>query len=245
MRRPLTLGLSLLLLAGLPVAKAFAQSGQDQDDQRRQAEADQDAKKKKKDKEWKIDQAPLPETNASGPCPFAKALYDASRYVELKDGEENPSAVGYTGEIEHVAATCEYKGVEPIKVHLGVGFQFGKGPMAKSDHKEYRYWVAVTVRNLAILDKQYFTVAADFPKGTDRVAYADHLADIVIPRAKQSVSGSNFEILVGFDVTPQMAEFNRLGKRFRANATGEPDPAPTPAPAAGKTAANTGNSDSK
>ncbi|MHB8285532.1 MAG: Tat pathway signal sequence domain protein, partial [Caulobacteraceae bacterium] len=25
------------------------------------------------------------------------------------------------------------------------------------------------------------------------------------------------EVLVGFDVTPKMAEFNRLGKRFRVN----------------------------
>jgi hypothetical protein len=223
MRRPLTLGLSLLLLAGLPLAKAYAQSSQDQDDQRRQAQADEDAKKKKKDKEWKIEQAPLPSSNAAGPCPFAKALYDASRYVELKDGDENPNAVGYTGEIEHVVATCEYKGAEPIKVHLGVGFEFGKGPQAKSDKKQYRYWVAVTVRNLAILDKQYFTVDADFPKGVDRVAYADHLADITIPRTKASVSGTNFEILVGFDVTPQMAEFNRMGKRFRPNAYGEAD----------------------
>jgi hypothetical protein len=31
------------------------------------------------------------------------------------------------------------------------------------------------------------------------------------------VSGENFEILVGFDVTPEMADFNRQGKRFRIN----------------------------
>ena len=148
-------------------------------------------------------------------------LYDASRYVELRNGQEAPEAVGYTGEIQGLQATCEYKGAEPIREHLSVGFAFGKGPMARVMHKDYRYWVAVTVRNLAILDKQYFTVAADFPKGADRVNYVDKLADIVIPRAKAGVSGSNFEILVGFDVTPEMADFNRLGKRFRVNAGGE------------------------
>ena len=46
------------------------------------------------------------------------------------------------------------------------------------------------------------------------------LGDIIIPRANNTISGSNFEILVGFDVTPQMAEFNREGKRFRITATG-------------------------
>ena len=32
------------------------------------------------------------------------------------------------------------------------------------------------------------------------------------------MSGNNFEILIGFEVTPQMAEFNRDGKRFRLDA---------------------------
>ncbi len=220
MRRPITLALSALLLAGLPLAKSYAQRQSD-DDQRRSAQAEEDDKKKKKDKEWKTEQAPLPSAKNAGPCPFTKVLYDASRYVELKNGQEAPEAVGYTGEIQGLQATCEYKGAEPIREHLAVGFAFGKGPMAKVMHKDYRYWVAVTVRNLAILDKQYFTVAADFPRGADRVNYVDKLADIVIPRAKAGVSGSNFEILVGFDVTPEMADFNRLGKRFRVNAGGE------------------------
>lgn len=237
MRRPLALGLSLLLLAGLPLAKSYAQSSKEsEDDQRRQAEADQDAKKKQKDKEWNVAQAPLPDQKNSGPCPFAKVLYDASRYIELKDGQESPAAVGYTGEIEGVQATCEYKGGEPIKEHLAVGFAFGKGPMAKAIHKDYRYWVAVTVRNLAVLDKQYFTMPADFAKGADRVDYVDRLADIQIPRARPGVSGANFEILVGFDVTPEMADFNRLGKRFRVNADGRPEETKT-ASAAGTTGA--------
>ena len=45
-----------------------------------------------------------------------------------------------------------------------------------------------------------------------------------------TTSGANFEILVGFDVTPQMAAFNRLGKRFRPNAGATTLAAGTPAP---------------
>ena len=237
MRRPIALGLSLLLLAGVPLAKSYAQSSREsEDDQRRQAQSDEDAKKKKKDKEWESAQAPLPDQKNAGPCPFAKVLYDASRYIELKDGQETPGAVGYTGEIEGVQASCEYKGAAPIREHLAVGFAFGKGPMARAVHKDYRYWVAVTVRNLAVLDKQYFTVPADFTRGADRVMYVDRLADIEIPRAKAGVSGANFEILVGFDVTPEMADFNRLGKRFRVNAGGEVEETKTASAAGAPTA---------
>ena len=41
----------------------------------------------------------------------------------------------------------------------------------------------------------------------------ERLDNIVIPRADSKVSGDNFEVLVGFDVSPQQAAFNRLGKR--------------------------------
>ena len=63
-----------------------------------------------------------------------------------------------------------------------------------------------------------------------------------LPRGDATTSGENFEILIGFDVTPQMAEFNRLGKRFRVNAVAPTAvaaaaPAPAPAPAAGTPAA--------
>ena len=46
----------------------------------------------------------------------------------------------------------------------------------------------------------------------------DTVNDIIIPRADKQVAGDNFEILVGFDVTQAMADFNRDGKRFRINA---------------------------
>ncbi|MGZ8369679.1 MAG: Tat pathway signal sequence domain protein, partial [Caulobacteraceae bacterium] len=83
--------------------------------------------------------------------------------------------------------------------------------------KTYRYWVAVTRRNSAVLEKQWFDLAVDF-KGQDRVRMRDEIDGIIIPRANKDISGTNFEVLVGFEVTPQMAAFNREGKRFRVDA---------------------------
>jgi hypothetical protein len=218
MRRFTMLALGLALFAVCPAVRAYAQSSESQDDQKRKAEAEEDAKKKQKDKEWNLTEAPLPNPKSAGPCPFVKALYDANRYVELKDGKELAEAVGYTGEIEGIQSTCAYKGDEPIKVSMAIKFAFGHGPTAEGLKKDYRYWVAVTVRNAAVLNKEYFDVPAVFEPGQDRVTYIDRVADIVIPRGKASVNGANFEVLVGFDVTPQMATFNRDGKRFRVNA---------------------------
>lgn len=180
---------------------------------------DDDAAKKKRDEEWGAGAAlDLPGPKNAGPCPYVKVLYDAARYIELKDNREATNAVGYTGEIQTLTSACGYKGDEPIHIMMQVLFAFGRGPQATGSTKVYRYWVAVTDRNVAVLDKQYFDIPVTFPAGKDRVMITDSLNNILIPRADSNVSGSNFEILVGFDVDPKMADFNRQGKRFRANA---------------------------
>jgi hypothetical protein len=181
-------------------------------------QAEEDAKKKKRDKEWGDAQAPLPALRNAGPCPFVKTLYDASRYVEFKDGREASADVGFTGEIQNLSAGCQYKDDEPIKLTMDILFEFGKGPQAAGSSKTYRYWIAVTDRNRDVIAKQEFEVPVNFPSGKDRVFVTEPVNNITIPRGTATTSGANFEVLVGFDVTPQMADFNRQGKRFRVNA---------------------------
>jgi hypothetical protein len=181
---------------------------------------DDDAKTKKRNEEWGENgkNLSLPQLRNAGPCPYVKVLYDAARYVELKDNQAATSAVGFTGEIDNMASACEYKNAEPIRVQARLLMAFGRGPSAGSDHKTYRYWVAVTDRNRAILAKQYFDLPVTFAPGQDRLERTEDVTGIVIPRNDIKVSGANFEVLIGFDVTPEMATFNREGERFRVNA---------------------------
>ena len=188
--------------------------GQRDEDQQQQ----DDAKKRKRDDEWGANAPTLPQLRNAGPCPFVKVLYDAARYVEFKDNHEASAAVAYSGEIEGISAGCEYKDNQPIKIAMQVLFDLGRGPQGADNHKTYRYWVAVTHRNQGILAKEYFDLPVSFPAGKDRVLVTETLGGVTIPRNDIKVSGSNFEVLIGFDVTPQMADFNRQGKRFRANA---------------------------
>jgi hypothetical protein len=200
--------------------------GQERGGQRPPAEAAAD--RKKNDAEWNTPLARLPGSRNVGPCPYVKVLYDAHRYVEFAGGREASAAVGYTGEIEGISANCEYQAEDPISVDMNVGFSLGRGPQATGDSKTYTYWVAVTQRNRGVLAKEYFTVPVRFPAGQDRVVINERIAGITIPRANATTSGSNFEILVGFEVTPEMAAFNREGKRFRVNAAPVQAAAATP-----------------
>jgi hypothetical protein len=211
MRRLLT-----ALLAGviaISVVPAVAQQRPQGGDRKQEEDA---RRKKARDREWNQPEAPLPALRNAGPCPYVKVLYDAGRYVEFEGGRESAGTVVYSGEIQGLSSACEYKDAEPIRVSMELLFGLGKGPKATGDRKTYRYWVAVTQRNQGVIAKEYFDLPVRFDG--DRAMVTEKVEGIVIPRANLETSGANFEVLVGFDVTPQMAEFNRDGKRFRVTA---------------------------
>lgn len=219
MRRSLLVAAAVLAAVTTIPQVSMAQANRRQGEaDRQQEEAD---KRKKRDAEWGDSRAPLQALRNAGPCPFVKVLYDAGRYVEFKDNREASAAVAYSGEIQGVSAGCQYKDDEPIRVQMEILFELGKGPQAQSSQKNYRYWIAVTKRNDAVLTKQYFDLPVTFGEGQERVYATEEIGEIVIPRAGLTTSGANFEVLVGFDVTPQMAAFNREGKRFRVNAAAQ------------------------
>ncbi len=159
-----------------------------------------------------------PRPNA-GPCPTMAALYDNSRIVQFSNpAEERYANIEYTGEFQGVRGLCRYAGEDPIVLSMNVDMAFGRGPASNSDRHTYRYWVAVTRRGRAPIEKEYFDIDVRFPQGSAVVTHTEEIEEIVIPRANDTVSGENFEILVGFDLTPEQLQFNRDGKRFRVDA---------------------------
>lgn len=156
----------------------------------------------------------------AGPCPLIGVLYDNARVVQFVNNEERFANVAYTAEITGVRGLCRYVGSDPIEMNLAVDMAFGRGPKGESSTHTYKYWVAVTRKDAAPIAKQYFEVNANFKDGADRVAGSDVIERIVIPRANETTSGLNFEILVGFELTPEQLAFNREGKRFRVDVGG-------------------------
>jgi hypothetical protein len=154
-----------------------------------------------------------------GACPLMGVLYDSSRLVQFaQPNAQHYANIAYTGEMEGVHGLCRYVDADPITMNVDINMQFGRGPAASSDHRTYRYWVAVTRRGRAPIAKQYFDIDVAFPHNQVVVSRVEHINRIVIPRANADISGENFEILVGFDLTPEQLQFNRDGRRFRIDA---------------------------
>ena len=154
-----------------------------------------------------------------GPCPRAFALYDASRIVEFRNGEERFANVGFTGEFQKVRSLCRYFSTRPIEGDLDMDIEFGRGPAAEGQSTAtYEYFVAVTRKNIGVINKRTFPIQVTFPPGADRVRVTERVDKIIIPRAGEGTSGENFEIIVGFELTEAQRDFNAEGKRFRVSA---------------------------
>ncbi len=154
-----------------------------------------------------------------GACPPAGAMYQTARIVQFSDGDQRFGNVEYTGEIVDVRLYCRYADDNPVRAEIEIDFAFGKGPSGSANRKDYRYWVAVTRRSGKVLNKEFFTVQANFSDG-DVTGETDLIQQITIPRADGSVSGANFEVLVGFDLTESQLTYNQEGRRFRLGAGG-------------------------
>lgn len=160
-----------------------------------------------------------PEPNP-GPCPNALALYDAHRMVEINGEGLVFENVGYTGEILNVASLCRYtdRDASPIDMEMGVRLAFGRGPSAVGDTHTYDLFIAVTRTDSVVIHRETFPITIRFEPGEDRVDWLEEFPNISIPRAGNNTSGSNFEVIIGFELTEEQLEFNRSGLRFRVDA---------------------------
>jgi hypothetical protein len=146
-------------------------------------------------------------------------LYDSARVVDFAEaGQQRYANIEYTGEMNGVRGLCRYVESDPITMALEVDMSFGRGPAATAGRHTYRYWVAVARRGRAPIEKVYFDVDVEWERGQLVANRREQIERIVIPRANPEISGENFEILVGFELTPEQLQFNRDGRRFRIDA---------------------------
>ncbi|MEM0987083.1 MAG: hypothetical protein AAGJ32_12625 [Pseudomonadota bacterium] len=153
----------------------------------------------------------------AGPCPPAASIYDAARVIVLDGEGELFGNIAYTGEITGVRFRCRYADEDPIDGELEIDFAFGKGPAGTSETRSYPYFVSITRRDARVLGRTEFEITADFDGGKVD-GMTETLREIRIPRVDGSISGANFEIIVGFVLTEEQLQFNRDGKRFRLDA---------------------------
>lgn len=149
-----------------------------------------------------------------GICPNALVLADAARLVEF-EGEAAAENIAYSAEIENIELTCRFYGERPIEASVDIDFAFGRGPKGAVRDHNFTYFVAVTRTNLEVIEKAEYTIPVRFDEDDPVETLSENIEQIVIPRANETTAGTNFEIVVGFSLTPEQVIYNRSGKSLK------------------------------
>jgi hypothetical protein len=142
------------------------------------------------------------------PCPRVGVLDEAQRVVRFAPGPgRDLTDVRFEAEIGVRAGSCAYTNKDrKVEVDIMVEIQAVRAPNAGRSG-EFEYFVAVTDRSQRILERQSFTLAIPF-EADRRSAGALEEVSQVIP-LKPGQFGSEFEIIVGFALSPEELSYNR------------------------------------
>lgn len=144
-------------------------------------------------------------------CPRASIISDGATVTRFREGTgRDLTDVVVKGEIVDVAVDCNYdrRGVD---VALQVAIAATRGPADRNRVADFEYFVAVTDPQRNILAKEVFQVRLQFPPNAQRTGTVDEIE----PRIplKNRDEGVDYQIIVGFQLTPEEMEWNRSQKR--------------------------------
>jgi hypothetical protein len=155
--------------------------------------------------------APLAACNRTPPaCPRASIIGEGASVTKFREGTgRDLTDVVAQAQIVDVAVECDYdrRGVD---VALQVAIAATRGPADRSRVAEFDYFVAVADPQRNILAKEVFRVQFKFAPNEQRVGTVDEIE----PRIplKSRADGVEYQIIVGFQLTPEEIEWNRTRK---------------------------------
>ncbi|HEX2116887.1 MAG TPA: hypothetical protein VHM01_20990 [Alphaproteobacteria bacterium] len=140
-------------------------------------------------------------------CPRASIISDGSTVTKFREGTgRDLTDVVMQGEIVDVAVECDYdrRGVD---VALQVAIAATRGPADRSRVAEFDYFVAIADPQRNILAKEVFRVRFQFQQNQARTGIVEDIE----PRIplKSRAEGVEYQIIVGFQLTPEEIEWNR------------------------------------
>lgn len=145
-------------------------------------------------------------------CPRAGILVDASQMLVFGRGESRTAEnVAYDAELDNMNISCKYDD-DIVKSEISFTIDMWAGDIAPAGSRTFRYFVAVTELNTAVVTKEYFTVKADFSKSR-RVFVEEEIGGIEFSFEKLG-RPDLYEILIGWDLTPEQLQYNRTTSAF-------------------------------
>ena len=149
------------------------------------------------------------------PCPRTGVVVDAADIVSFRPTASGPSQdltdMIVSGRITGLQGSCSRQDNGRERVKVTVLMTLTRGPALATRAVTMPYFISVSrgeEGNSPILDKAQQTATIEFPANVDRVQYTSQPITLSLPTTKD-VSGASFDVLAGFQLTPEQLAYNR------------------------------------
>ena len=140
-------------------------------------------------------------------CPRPAILRDANDLQRFRGNRRDVLDTVVQGRITSISGDCKRAGSKTVAATVNVGMELTRGPAANSRTADVAFFVAVSEGD-RVLDKQVYTLRAEFPENTDRLRLSGDSVDLILP-VTATKSAEAYQVTVGFQLTPAELEANR------------------------------------
>ncbi|MEQ8747198.1 hypothetical protein [Pyruvatibacter sp.] len=145
-------------------------------------------------------------------CPNAGILADAQLKTEYRDAQgRDITDVAYRWELLDAVAECSYDDTE-IDVDYALSMGVTAGPAASRSVVTAPIFVAVTRNGETILQRSTFEAEVEFEQGQRQAVYTRTFRGLTWEVGEED--GRLYEVVIGFELTPEQVEENRRRARF-------------------------------
>lgn len=149
------------------------------------------------------------------PCPSVSILGNAERITQFRAGPgRDLTDITVEARIDDFIARCIYDvdkdtGIGQVYVELSLGITAARGAANDKGFAEIPYFVTVTNLNKKVLSKNTFAITTVFEGNRYRLTAYDEPVILSTPISPPQ-TGRDYLIYVGFQLTPDQLEYNRL-----------------------------------
>jgi hypothetical protein len=143
------------------------------------------------------------------PCPRVAVLADAAHLAVFRDGPgRDLTDIQYEADIGRISGECIYtKKKTSVTVDMKLLITAKQGPAGRDRAADFGYFVAVVAGQTNVLARKEFQSKIEFTADQPEVATVEELQEII--QLKKDQPGSDFDVLVGFKLSPEQVARNR------------------------------------
>lgn len=140
-------------------------------------------------------------------CPSVAVLKDAASATQFVSGPGRDLLdVRFEAEFGNLQSACKYDKAR-LSVTLVLELLALKGPAVDAEVADFPFFVSITDRADQILAKEVFQSRIEFARERRRAGVREEIEQTLqLPAGKQ---GDDFEVLIGFQLSPEQLAYNR------------------------------------